>query len=75
MSAKYSTTSGIKRLGAKMRLDDSDWDDKPAGDFTRVAIMNATSGAKALRELKNPIAILAFAVAWGLHRIIAGSWH
>jgi hypothetical protein len=57
-----------------MRLDDSDWDNKPAGDFTRVAMMNANIGAKALSELKNPIAILAFVVAWGLHRIMAGSW-
>ena len=61
-------------MGTEMRLEDTDWDTKPTDEIARVVTMNATIGVKALRELRNPIAILAFALAWILHRVIVGSW-
>ena len=57
-----------------MRLEDTDWDNKPTEDLARIVAVNARIGARALTDLRNPTAILAAALAWSLYRVIAGSW-
>ncbi|MET0430407.1 MAG: hypothetical protein ABW026_18165 [Microvirga sp.] len=57
-----------------MRLEDTDWDNKPTDEVARIVAVNAGMDVKALGDLRNPFVILALVLAWSLYRVMAGSW-